>query len=179
MEVNDVSLTEALQRLEAIRHRFTDRVAQGGIPVWAGSAISQSRFLNLGALLTELLCKLHRAIEDPSDPGDTALVTLRRIIQRSCAAGAQGLSATDHIDFWPPALRKAVIDGLWSRYSEVLAISYRPGGGSASLALDVLRVDELYIDASISPDAKQRLLALLVQKGVFWSCPASVDSLGV
>ena len=167
MEVHDVSLTEALRRLDAIRHRFTDRVAEGGISVWAGSAISQTRFPNLGALLTQLLCKLHRAIENPSDPEDAALITLKRIIKKSGAAGAQSLSATDHIDTWAPPLRKAVIDGLWSRYSDVLAISYRPGGASASLALDVLHVDELYSDATIHPDAEHRLLALLVQEGVF------------
>lgn len=167
MEVNDVSFTEALRRLDAIRDRFTDRVMGGQVSVWAGSAISQKRFPNLGALLTALLCKLHQAIADPNDPADPAFVALRDIIGLAGVVGMAPPDPSDHIDTWPATLRRAVIDGLWSRYADVLAVPYRPGGTAKSLALDVLEIDALYADPDTIPDAEHRLLALLTQEGVF------------
>lgn len=168
MEVTDVSFTDALARLDSIRDRFTDRVLDGSVSVWAGSAISQTRFPNLGTLLKHLFCALYREIEDPTNPLDPAVRALTRIFE---IADVKSLDVTlrpvDHIDTWRPPLRDAIIGRLWNHYSAVLAVTYRRDVAPRSLALDVLEVDKLYADPGTLPDAEHRLLALLVQEGAF------------
>lgn len=161
-QLTKASFIEALDRLDAVRGSFTDRFLAGGVSVWAGSKISDTRYPDLGKLLTRLLDTLYDLSDDIHDPDDPERWTLDQILNRS---GVPGGDPTVRFSDWPDALQEDVIEVLWDDYSAVLGTRYAPG----SLLWDVLRIDEIYDDPAVDPDAEHRFLALLILEGVLGS----------
>ncbi|MEO0741224.1 MAG: SIR2 family protein, partial [Bacteroidota bacterium] len=161
-QLDDVSFKEALDRLDAVRGSFTDRFLEGNVSVWAGSKISDTRYPDLGKLLTKLLDTLHALSTNINDPDNPERRTIDQIIEQS---GVGGGDPTVRFSDWDENLRDHVIDGLWSQYSKILGTRYAPG----SLLWDVLHIDEIYDDPTVNPDAEHRLLALLILEGVLSS----------
>lgn len=169
-QLAEASFQEALDRLDAVADSFTRRFVAGNVSVWAGSKISDARYPDLGRLLTLLLDTLHGLSVNIADPANPERWTLDQIIGQSDIVGGD---PTILFSDWDDALKDAVIDALWGKYSKILGTRYAPAGKPpgevGSLLWDVLHIDEIYDDPDVVPDAEHRLLALLVLEGALTS----------
>ena len=163
IELSDVTVSQALQRLDSVYDAFTSRFLRGDVSLWVGSRVSDDRYPNLWGLLTRLLNELYDDALDPTDPDDTARQTIDSIVAR---AGVPSLDMSVRFSAWPKAEQNATLEALVNQYSAVFMTRYAPGGTVKDLVWDLLKVDELYDDPNIKPDAEHRLVALLVTEGV-------------
>ncbi len=163
LDLSDVTLTEALDKLETVRDLFTDRALQGKFSLWLGSAISRKRVPDLGCLLRILLRKYYDAATDLHDPSDPARQALDDTIQLT-SVSVESVDYSCPPDDWDEI--EKIIKELWNQYSTVLEVEYAPNGQKQDLAWDVLEVHKLYGDSNTLPDAEHRLLAILVEEGI-------------
>lgn len=162
MSAADATLTEALTLLRNDWAEVTDRVLRDEYGLWIGSAISRERFPDVKALMCKLLVQLYES-GDPSDSDCPYMQTLAHIVEMSTASNVDMLM---HPNSWDKDDRAGLLDDLWSKYSTILNLGVDANGAFESVRWDILKLDEIYGDASVQPDAEHRFLALLVQEGV-------------
>ncbi len=166
MGASNLTLTESLDALR-VRWPFVSDVLGGHYAVWLGSGISRERFPDLGTLLRELLEILHSRIQ-AGDANCPYRRCLENVIQLTTIRPRNLLDE-------PPAnwsndrgelVAEEIVNQLWSRYPDVLDQTLRVNGETLTVTFHLLKLDEIYGDASKQPDAEHRFLALLIAEGI-------------
>lgn len=166
MELSDVTLAEALDRLDAVRDTFTDRFLRGTVSLWVGSKISDARYPDLRALLTRLLDALYADAADPTDLTDPArqaideVITLADVRRDGDDPGMYDPAV--RFSDWPEAEQETTLNSLQNKYSQVLEVHY----ARKDILWELLELDKVYGAPGPLPDAEHRLIALLIDEGV-------------
>ena len=167
MGADTATLTESLDCLRNRWKDFVGEVLHGEYAVWLGSGISRERFPNLGQLLERLLESLHSQIQtsDANCPFRRCLenvIGLTTVRPNNVFVASPKDWATDD---GQPAL-KEIIDQLWGKYPEALDQTVRVGSQTLTATFHLLKLHEVYGDASKTPDAEHRFVALLIAEGI-------------
>jgi hypothetical protein len=158
-----VTLTGALDLLRTQWATETERLIADEYSFWLGSGISRERYPDLAALMLRLLRTLQSAA-DHFNPNCPYTRALRTIVSLTTVADTIDLNTP--LDDWPDLTRETAISQLINRYSDVLDVELRVAGPAQELFWDVLKLQELYGDRSVQPDAEHKFLALLALEGV-------------
>lgn len=166
MGASNLTLTESLDGLRG-RWPFVSDVLSGQYAVWLGSGISRERFPDLGVLLRELLEILHSRIQagDANCPYRRCLenvVQLTTISPRNLLDESPASWSNDRGEL----VAEEIVNQLWSRYPDVLDQTVHVNGQTMTVTFHLLKLDEIYGDASKQPDAEHRFLALLIAEGI-------------
>jgi len=160
MGADDATLTEALTLLRTHWATETDGVINGKYSFWLGSGISRERYPDLDELIRRLLNGLQAGV-DPSNshcPYRRALETTLELTT------AKAVDTTRPPVEWPNLAD--ITAQLHDKYSKALDVELRTDGGAKELFWDVLKLQDLYGDPSVPPDAEHRFLALLIEEGI-------------
>lgn len=161
MTAATATLSEALGFLEGTWAHVTQGILRGQYTLWLGSAISRDRFPMLRELMLRLLEELHTR----SNLTDVACPFQRTLGQILSLTTHNGIDIKTAPATWPRL--EEVLLALVDKYPDVLDQEVRvPGGAALSVIWDILKLDELYDDVRVDPDADHRFLALLMEEGV-------------
>jgi hypothetical protein len=155
------TLSEAMELLSSSWAALANGVLRGEFAFWLGSGISRERFPNVPALLLEVLNRLHAGVT--ADPNCPYLKSINEII---ALTSVEGLLPTVAPLMWPEAKRRELLQQLQEKYAVVLEQDVRVPGATVWIRWDLLKLDELYGNPAISPDAEHRFVALLIEEGV-------------
>lgn len=162
MGAHDATLTEALVHLDTTWVGIRDSVLNDRHLLWIGSGISRDRFPALPELLERLFASLHAA-QDPANPDCPYFKTAVEIVRDF--SHVNGLDLRQPPSAWLPALKVELFKQLQGRYAEVLGRNVNGPGLIRDIPFSILRLDETYSEATVTPDAEHRFLALLVAEG--------------
>ncbi len=156
MSASDATLSTGLGLLTSDWQWVADGLLSGQYSLWIGSAVSKDCFPDLWQLLRRLLSTLHEHRDNKRYER-----CLREILDIA-GEGRRDLSRSpaewDDLD-------SAILPLLVRSYSRVLGITI-DGEAEDVIAWDLLKVQEVYDDPEVEPDADHRLIALLIAEGV-------------
>jgi hypothetical protein len=160
MGAANATLTEALALLRDRWANETEGLLNGRYSFWLGSGISRERYPDLYELIDRLLNNLQAGV-DPLNAHCPYSRALKAVLDLTTAGP---VDITKPPVEWPDI--KVIIEQLRDRYSKALDVELRIGGSAKELFWDVLKLQELYGDASVPPDAEHKFLALLIAEGI-------------
>jgi hypothetical protein len=160
--VTGSKLAEGISLLTGQFSGLTTLVMRGGVALWLGSGISRSKFPDVQSLIFRLLTSLYASIDgaNPNCPFKRSLTDILIL------SGLDDFSADMDPGTYDPARKKVLLRQLSDKYSDVLEQDIRGHGGVTLLTWDLLKLQELYSNPAIVPDAEHRFVALLVSEGI-------------
>jgi hypothetical protein len=160
MSAEDATLTEALGLVRGTWAGVADNILHDKAVLWIGSGVSREKFPSVKALLLLLFERL-QAVSTPAKADCPYRLVAQQIVGMTTVTG---LDVAQPPVSWDALKREDLLNQLINQYADVLQISLSAVPGN-SLALDFLRLHELYSDSSVKPDAEHRLIALLMAEG--------------
>ncbi len=157
-----ITIAETLDLLDNRFAALSAAVERRGFAIWVGSGISLGRAPNVGEMLGRALEHL-RQRADPTDANCRFRRTLGQAVEMSGLDEASCARVRFNVPFdnWPE--KNDIIDGLWSRYAEVLDIRVT-GEDDDYMLWEAVDVRNTYgtID---DPDCEHLCIAILVMEG--------------
>ena len=154
------TLTEALALLRTRWAAETEGVLKGNYSFWLGSGISRERYPDLNELIGRLLDKLQAGV-DALIPNCPYRLALEAVLQLTAY---KGVDVTRPPSEWPNLAE--IIAQLHDKYSKAFDVELRVAGVAKELFWDVLKLQDVYGDRSVPPDAEHKLLALLIAEDI-------------
>ncbi|MDB6035565.1 MAG: hypothetical protein JWM16_5903 [Verrucomicrobiales bacterium] len=158
----DANLRESLTLLRSSGSKVLSGMLCDSVTLWLGSGISRKKFPDLNALLFKLLVKIQEKI-DQTNSGCPYKSAWDRIFKFT-ALEIKGASHAVHPSLWATDDLKGVLKQLVPSYADVLEQHVRIVSGN--LCWDILELDKLYGDPTVTPDAEHVFLALLIHEGI-------------
>jgi hypothetical protein len=157
---DEISVAEVLKRFEQDFATFSRAVENGEFAFWIGSGISRNA-PNLGHLLSKAAEFLREKALAEGGNGKFSS-TLRELLEIS-GFGPELLDANVHEQFskWPD--QKAIVDGLWNKYSEVLDLRV-PYEASDYILWNAIEIRAAF-EAPPSPAIEHLCIAALILEG--------------
>lgn len=158
-----MSMIDVLQKFDGEFAEVATAFENGEFALWVGSGISRGA-PSLGNLITRAMEFLRKGAENPATADDftPALDEAFRIAEVDPADVAPHLATP--FDSWPKALRGAVLDRLWNKYSELLDVRV-PHKADDYLLWDGIDVRDAFANPP-PPAAEHLAIAILVLEGV-------------
>lgn len=151
------------QTLELLRRDWsaeTQAIIEGEYVFWIGSGISRQRFPDLKALLRKLLETLQAKCDLAN-----ATCPFQKALREICSiGGAPGTDLAIAVAMWPNL--DELLRQMTGRYADILNVTIQDGTREIDIFWDILKLDQLYSDRAVLPDAEHEFLAMLALEGV-------------
>ncbi|MCG5235311.1 SIR2 family protein [Xanthobacter oligotrophicus] len=158
-----MSMLEVLKKLDVDFADVAKAVENGEFALWVGSGISRNA-PSLGGLIERAMEFLRQGAADPATTADftPAFDEALRIAEAATTDVAPHRGTA--FATWPPELRKAIVNRLWDKYSELLDVRV------AHKLDDYLLWDGVNVRAAFAnpppPAAEHLAIAILILEGV-------------
>jgi hypothetical protein len=155
-------LTDGISLLTGVRSTLTVSVLRGDVAFWIGSGISRAKFPDVPTLVSRTLDMLHGQI-DATNANCPYKKALSDILVLS---STDDLRAGTNPAGWDPARKAELIRQLSEKYADVLEQDVRLASGTQLITWDLLKLQDIYSNTTVTPDAEHRLIALLIEEGI-------------
>ncbi len=156
MSAHDANLTESLNILQS-KQAVVDSILHGKCIFWIGSGVSSERFPKLNILLEELINNLYELADFKSSDCPYQR-TISEIINLT---SFRDIKTPQNMRPGSPEF-PTFVKQLPEKYAEILGLRVN----TKDIWWDILKIQEIYSNPSIIPDAEHKFLALLIKEGV-------------